>query len=226
MTRNIELVRRFAPNIEGRDFVVGDIHGCFDALCVEMDRIQFNPAVDRMFSVGDLVDRGAQSADAIDWIAQPWFHSIRGNHEEMAILSAAGALSADMYAANGGAWFLALAPDQQKAIAQVFLTLPIVIEVSTPAGLVGLVHAEPQGLDWPRFVANVMAEDSVTLDLAVWARTRYRAHDTRCIQGVRVVYVGHTPVAKPIELGNVRYIDTGAVFGKSLTVVELTAGLT
>ena len=58
MTRNTELVRRFAPNTAGRDFVVGDIHGCFDALGDEMDRIRFDPAVDRMFSVGDLVESG------------------------------------------------------------------------------------------------------------------------------------------------------------------------
>ena len=79
------IVQRFERNVFGRDFVVGDLHGCFDLLCEQMDRVGFDPKTDRIFSVGDLVDRGTQSKDALNWMAQPWFHAVRGNHEEMAI---------------------------------------------------------------------------------------------------------------------------------------------
>ncbi|WP_183132684.1 metallophosphoesterase, partial [Pseudomonas amygdali] len=67
MLETIEVVRikRFAENTVGRDFAVGDIHGHFTRLQVALDVAGFNPAVDRLFSVGDLVDRGPECEDVI-----------------------------------------------------------------------------------------------------------------------------------------------------------------
>ena len=90
----MSLVQRFTQNTRGRDFVVGDLHGCFDYLRVMLEHIQFDRVTDRLFCVGDLVDRGPQSEEAIDWIAKPWFHAVRGNHEQMAIDVAAGRVNA------------------------------------------------------------------------------------------------------------------------------------
>src|SRR3546814_1255791 len=45
----------------GRDFIVGDLHGCLDLLQAELTRIEFDRSKDRLFSVGDLVDRGPDS---------------------------------------------------------------------------------------------------------------------------------------------------------------------
>jgi serine/threonine protein phosphatase 1 len=60
---------------------VGDIHGHFQRLQQCLEAVGFDPAVDRLFSVGDLVDRGPHSEAALDWLAQPWFHAVQGNHE-------------------------------------------------------------------------------------------------------------------------------------------------
>ena len=76
---------RFGPNPDGRDFVVGDIHGMFQHLEVLLRDIGFDEQRDRLFSVGDLVDRGPSSALALDWLAKPWFVACRGNHEQFAI---------------------------------------------------------------------------------------------------------------------------------------------
>jgi hypothetical protein len=35
----------------------------------------------------------------------------------------------------------------------------------------------------------------------------------RSVPGIGRVFAGHTPVERPVRLGNVHYIDTGAVFG-------------
>jgi hypothetical protein len=61
------LVRHLDANQVGRDFVVGDIHGCFSKLSAELERLRFDRDVDRLFSVGDLVDRGPESAAVVDW---------------------------------------------------------------------------------------------------------------------------------------------------------------
>ena len=41
----------FSKNIQGRDFVVGDIHGCFSALENLLAQVNFNPEYDRVFTV-------------------------------------------------------------------------------------------------------------------------------------------------------------------------------
>lgn len=49
-------LQRFARNDDGRDWAVGDIHGCFTELQQGLDGIGFDATVDRLFSVGDLVE--------------------------------------------------------------------------------------------------------------------------------------------------------------------------
>ena len=70
------LIRRFSPNRLGRDLAVGDIHGYFALLQQALDSIDFDPERDRLFSVGDLTDRGPECAKALDWLARPWFHPV------------------------------------------------------------------------------------------------------------------------------------------------------
>ena len=74
-------LQRFERNRIGRDFAVGDIHGCFTALQIALDAIGFSPETDRLFCAGDLVDRGPGSHLVVDWLDKPWFFSTRGNHE-------------------------------------------------------------------------------------------------------------------------------------------------
>lgn len=194
-----------------------------------MDRIKFDPACDRMFSVGDLVDRGTQSLDATDWIAQTWFHAVRGNHEQMAIGVASGKHDPVNYARNGGLWFLALDEPVQARIAAAFSELPVCIEVETPVGTVGLVHADIEGDDWAVFTEQLNSPRSNNhlrqlMESALWSRDRISTRRISDVSGLACMYVGHTPVASPVALGNVIYIDTGAVFGRKLTVMNLIPG--
>ncbi|WP_414041500.1 metallophosphoesterase [Acidithiobacillus sp. M4-SHS-6] len=70
-------------NTQGRDFVVGDLHGCKALLDAELVRQDFDVARDRLFSVGDLVDRGPDSEGCLDLLMEPWFHAVMGNHDAM-----------------------------------------------------------------------------------------------------------------------------------------------
>jgi serine/threonine protein phosphatase 1 len=216
------MLKHFAANTAGRDFVVGDIHGCFQKLEVELAQIGFDPSVDRLFSVGDLVDRGPDSDLAYEWLAKPWFHAVRGNHEQMAIDCADGMSDAGVYVHNGGAWFLALTKPEQRLIADAFSALPIAIEVETQAGLVGIVHAECPLGSWADFVDALQSDRADLCAMtSMWSRERITAKDASEIEGVERVFVGHTPLTQPSKLGNVYYIDTGAVFGKRLTIVQI-----
>lgn len=226
----MSLVRRFERNEAGRDYVVGDIHGCFDRLRSVMAMAKFDESVDRLFSVGDLVDRGPSSEEAVDWIARPWFHAVRGNHEQMAIGVADGRHDRGNYEINGGGWFLLLPDARKKVIAEVFNTLPVAIEIDHPLGRIGIVHAEIYGDSWDQFVTELEADSSKNerrnlLEYALWSRARWQAnksgYDTAPITDLHCLFVGHTPMDKPTAMANVVYLDTGAVFGGRLTMVDI-----
>jgi len=62
------LMQKLPSNTLGRDFVIGDLHGCFDLLERLMKAVDFNFDKDRLFSVGDLVDRGPYSLSCLQLI--------------------------------------------------------------------------------------------------------------------------------------------------------------
>lgn len=215
---NTPYVKRFQRNAQGRDFAVGDIHGCFKLLQTVLDNSGFDPARDRLFSVGDLVDRGPDSEAALEWLAKPWFHAVQGNHEDMAIRYVnPGQRDADHYLMNGGAWLIGMPPHEQNEYALALATLPYAIEVETAGGLVGIVHADVAGATWAEMVerfANVTSNNKLKAitNHCLWDRQRVQSEDVSGVPDVRAMVVGHTPLKRPAILGNVYHIDTGAVF--------------
>lgn len=78
-----KFVKKMPQNIEGRDFVVGDLHGCYDELCKLLEHIKFDYQKDRLFSTGDLIDRGPKSEKCLELLEKDWFYSVLGNHEDL-----------------------------------------------------------------------------------------------------------------------------------------------
>lgn len=221
--------REHKTNPRGRDFVVGDIHGHFDALERLLELAGFDPKMDRLFSVGDLVDRGPQSERALEFLAKPWFHAVRGNHEDLIIQAHKHGGDAKLSIANGGAWAAALHWTEAREHAEAFDQLPYAAEVRTPMGRFGLVHAECPHAHWDEFRDALLQErrETTAYDLtmlescALWSRSRAHSKDITPVGGVSNVLVGHTPVQDVAQLGNVIYLDTGACFGGRLTMLCL-----
>ena len=77
-------VADFAPNTAGgRDLVDVDVHGCFATLEAALANLAYDPERDRMFSLGDLIDYGTRSPDALEWMQSRFTATVRGNHEDM-----------------------------------------------------------------------------------------------------------------------------------------------
>jgi serine/threonine protein phosphatase 1 len=216
-------VQHFERNTKGRDFVVGDIHGCFIRLQEHLNRLRFNPERDRLFSTGDLVDRGPESHFATDWLSCPWFHPVIGNHELMACAYHTGQMDRTVYAQNGGGWFIGMTPEERSIYVSAFECLPTAIEVETTEGLVGIVHADVPTPGWAAMRDSLMGENAEAfLTLCTWSRTRINSGLPDKVADVLAVIVGHTPVERFTSLGNVLFIDTGAVFrGRDFTILDL-----
>lgn len=79
---------------------------------------------------------------------------------------------------------------------------------------------------WSEFIARIEAEDVYVTYQSLWSRDRLNWGDTWGVEGIVCVFCGHTPVQHAATLGNVYYIDTGAVFGLldrryGITVVDV-----
>lgn len=178
-------LKTFQPNEAGRDFVIGDLHGslaCFNKL---LEGIGFDKAKDRMFSVGDLVDRGPNSLECLALIKEPWFHCVLANHEQMMLEAFDGGYMGQFWVQNGGYWGHTAYQDFVKSKAyvaneldrhvpdpastQLFELLPFVrelpylITVHMPAGnKFHLIHAElPPGQSIPITDATLADPENV-----------------------------------------------------------------
>ncbi len=222
------IIERFSANPLGRDFIVGDIHGCFDLFIAELKKQNFKPGKDRVFTVGDLVDRGPKSAEAYRWLRQDWFHSCLGNHEESLLnLQTDNKEGLRWFESHGGEWWLALNNEQRAAMRAVIGQLPVVIEIETKLGRVALIHAEiPKNLSWPDFVKQLEAGDSQCYQSSLWGRKRIGSFFSPKIKGIDHLVCGHSipPKKKVLKKGNIWFIETGAYLEKEgghLTVLNI-----
>ena len=99
-------LKTFEPNLKGRDFVIGDLHGSRLAFENLLKNLSFDETVDRMFSVGDLVDRGEDSHWCLSLIRNSWFHSVYANHEQLMYEAFSGEPYGIWWLDNGGSWGL------------------------------------------------------------------------------------------------------------------------
>lgn len=83
MYSNPTFIKKIKANVEGRDFIVGDIHGCYNEFKRLLDYVKFDPLRDRVFSTGDLLDRGPSPYECLNLLKKPWFHAVLGNHEDI-----------------------------------------------------------------------------------------------------------------------------------------------
>ncbi|EKN3589016.1 serine/threonine-protein phosphatase, partial [Yersinia enterocolitica] len=133
------------------------------------------------------------------------------------------ALASEEYSnwlANGGIWYFQLDTDEKLLATSLIkraANLPLVIEVNTDSGKYVIAHA-----DYPSdsyHFGKPISEQHV-----IWNRERVSyAMDGEGeeITGAKQFIFGHTPMNKASQFKNQLYIDTGAVFGRHLTMIKI-----
>lgn len=232
----LKAVKRFEENRVGRDLVVGDLHGMYSLLIEELDRIGFDAERDRLFCVGDLVDRGPEPMECLHLLDEPWFRSVMGNHDFAAMLEAS---PGDIVMTVRDYGTVSIRPEdwlRQESvmrgdwIAAQIRTMPFVIEIETADGKVGITHASTSiynvdALCWSDFVNDLDYELSFNkLPAAfsvIWSRelTHPSLGDAgldrdSTLPGVRHILHGHAITTFnqcfPYRVGNHFLIDGGA----------------
>lgn len=194
-------------------FVVGDLHGCYDKLFTTLFLHKFNHETDLVIAVGDLIDRGDKNIECLRLINEPWFKSVRGNHEQMAINAIEGnqqSLYAWMY--NGGDWFFKLDKNRQAEATNLIKQcseLPLIIEVTVNKKKYVIAHA-----DYPH--DEYEFGKAVSNKQVLWNRDRINNNDKTIIKNGHSFIFGHSPQESIKHLANRIYIDTGVVFTSKL----------
>ena len=233
-----ELCVRLGPNPEGRDLVVGDLHGHFATLRRALAELEVGKG-DRLISLGDLVDRGPESVQARAWIegrdpGARFDLVLRGNHEQLMLEAlgeflgerARGASSMEawrLWQMNGGGWWnLHGIGESARDWMDVLASLPFAAQVETRFGPVGLVHACPVHRRWQDLEDRIVgdgAANRLTRSRALWSRVYHgwlqrEIGETGTeylgpVEGVRAVLTGHTSTPEPRWHENILGIDTG-----------------
>ena len=97
-----------------------------------------------MISVGDLIDRGPQSADCLGLLRCRWFRAVRGNHEQMA-LEALESGDMRLWQMNGGDWYVKGDARQRADVDRLLAhcrRLPLIIEVECGKARHVIAHAD------------------------------------------------------------------------------------
>ncbi|SFR50413.1 serine/threonine protein phosphatase 1 [Marinobacter daqiaonensis] len=228
----IQALAVLPENSSGRDFVVGDLHGCYDAFIRQLEQNDFDPDTDRVMCVGDLVDRGPDSYRCLGLSREHWFHTTWGNHEDLMLrgLSAGQASSAfRLWMYNGGDWALRHDLDElHEQVKTLAASTSLAIEVPVGDQRIGLVHAEVPGDQWACWSSKLTGKDR---EEAIWGRHTVKkalqGRDAPPVGDIDQVIFGHTPLRSPARVANRLYLDTGGGYpGGEPTLLDAQDALT
>lgn len=221
----LTLMKSYAENTEGRDFICADVHGHFNLLEAEMEKVEFDKTKDRLFSLGDLIDRGKDSFATLEWLQQPWFHAVIGNHESMFMQNMDRREESPERFENWwktpGDWRESLSLEELKELYAALCKLPMVMELTLPQQRkVGLCHAQfPDPCDWLEFKPRLENNDYDYLaeiwDCLIWRSDQFKyakfdIEEPRPAMNIDHVFHGHNIVDEITTYGNRTFMDLGS----------------
>jgi bis(5'-nucleosyl)-tetraphosphatase (symmetrical) len=252
-------------------YAIGDIQGCFDAFSRLLERCAFDPAQDRLWLVGDLVNRGPRSLETVRLVRDlgAAATTVLGNHDLSLLMVAEG------FGKRGkGDTFedILEAPDREEILdwlrhqplchvengyCLVHAGLLPQWTAAEAAVLASEVTAALTGAHWREFMANMWGSEPAAWqdELAGWPRlrvivnamTRMRFCSEQGVMDFRakgevanappgympwfqvpgrrsadtVLVTGHWSALGLKILPNLLAIDSGCLWGGSLTAVRL-----
>ena len=172
-------------------YAVGDIQGCYDELRALLDRIGFDPISDKLWLVGDLVNRGPESLSVLRYVKALGEQAVTvlGNHDLHLLALAAGN---DRYAGKSNLDAILAAPDrddilhwlrhrplmhidEQKRFAMIHAGLPPQWDLAQARACAAEVEVELQGPGHTEFLHAMYGNepDGWSADLSGTERLRF-----------------------------------------------------
>jgi serine/threonine protein phosphatase 1 len=199
----------------GRTIVVGDIHGCFDELTDLLELIKLNND-DRLIAVGDLITKGPKSREVLDlFISDARFSSVVGNHDRIIRQKLRGEpvrLNKDQRTVLKQLW------RDRERYSDFLRSLPFTIDLESHL----VVHAGVRpGVEFDNQMASDMTEIRT---MGADPPNRRGVPWYAVYRGPQTVLFGHWPAKQPRRAAHAIGLDTGCVYGNSLTAFIIETG--
>ena len=199
----------------GRTIILGDIHGCFDELTDLLGLIKLK-SDDRVIAVGDLITKGPKNREVLDlFISDSRFSSVVGNHDRRIRQKLRGEpvrLNKDQRAV-----LKQLGPDRER-YSDFLRSLPFTIDLGSHL----VVHAGVRpGVSLDKQMASDMTEIRT---MGADPPTRRGVPWYAVYRGPQTILFGHWPARQPRRASYAIGLDTGCVYGVSLTAFIIETG--
>lgn len=209
-------IQRLDP-CPGRTLIIGDVHGCADELHTMIEAFAPHEG-DRIIAAGDLINGGPDSNGTLAIARKHHILPVLGNHE-IRLLKAWTKKDRVHLKCKDQKTFDKLKESDWQWIIQ----WPHVLEISSLKALVvhgGFLPGIPYRQQHPRVATTIQVIDrkgrpakrSNSFSGRPWAASW---------QGPQHVYYGHTPRPHPLIHPFATGLDTGCVYGYSLTGISL-----
>lgn len=257
-------------------YAIGDVQGCFDDLLALLDAISFDPADDRLWFAGDLVNRGPRSLEVLRFVRDMGERAITvlGNHDIHLMAVAGGHTQVrrkdtfhDILNAPDRDELLhwlrhqpLLHHDENLGITMIHAGLPPQWDLATARACAAEVGAALRGADCHDYLAAIYGDTPGQWSPALgsWDRLRFI---TNCLTRMRYcdaqgrlalrekgppgtqppgyfpwfavphrastnmeIVFGHWSTLGVCDTLGVHHIDTGCVWGGTLTALRLDRG--
>lgn len=201
-----------------RVFVVGDLDGNYAKLQAELNKVHFNAEEDVLISLGDIIDRGPDSAALVEYFQAIGAHVVLGNHEHMMMesLMSRDTFALRLWTQNGGKWHQGASVQTLLTLCRWFIKQPLAIKLEYKGHTIGISHTLPVTWSWETMPGNTEA----CVWPLLWDRERFTKRKHNINHGVDFSVHGHNSTPECIWIGNSYHIDTGR-FG-SPTVINLS----
>lgn len=230
-----------------RTYAIGDIHGHLDKLRVvhgwiAADKQQFSGEV-QVVHIGDLVDRGPDSAGVVGWLmagiaaGEPW-QVLKGNHDRMMTLFLEDPPHPDPCLRADLTWL-------DPRLGGLTTLASYGVDIGGGSGTdLALFHSEARDkvpVEHRQFLSDLpcihcsdgtayvhagvrpgVPLDQQSEDDLIWIRASF--HTDRRHHGALIVH-GHTAVKHVRHHGNRINIDTGAGYGGALSAIVIERGM-
>lgn len=203
----VDRIHKYPLNRDGRDIILGDIHGNFKIANQVLESLNMRRG-DRVYTVGDIVNRGEDSIKCFDKFAH---RSVRGNHEQLILSYWKGDIEKCKLKKAGGDWFLKLHKDYQNEIIYRIKHMPTAIQIGEENPYI-IAHA---CMPAPWKDASKMILKSSSFRKRIHCEHGFYKNSSQTLvretcKGVKAIFVGHdiVPVVRK-HYEKIYQLDTG-----------------
>ena len=206
-------------------YAVGDLQGCLEPLQCLLQQVDFSPSRDCLWLAGDLVNRGPQSLEALRYVRDLGSSAVTvlGNHD-LHLLAVAHNI--ERLKKSDTLQPILDAPDRAELID--WLRLQKLIHHDSERETT-MVHA---GIPPQWTVAKALRRADGTLDLqakegldsAPPGFAPWFSHPNRKTRGCKIIFGHWAALEGHCDEPNVYALDTGCVWGNTMTLMNLDSG--